>query len=119
MKARILQIADVYDALVTDRPYRMALSSDEALLILGDEVAQGWLDAFLVSKFSELRELRERLRASGRSMLASYYRLAGTGRIFLNDHCCRQLPSLRLPRAISDQVDALSMVAVPGIRSRR
>ena len=76
MKARILQIADVYDALVTDRPYRKALSSDEALQILGHEVAQGWLDAFLVSKFSELRALDDRLRASGRSMLASYYGLS-------------------------------------------
>jgi putative two-component system response regulator len=75
IKARILQIADVYDALVTDRPYRTALSCDEALQILDYEVIQGWLDASLVSKFSELRESTEHLRANGRSMLASYYRV--------------------------------------------
>ena len=73
IKARILQIADVYDALVTDRPYRTALSRDEALQILEHEVTQGWLDASLVNTFSELREAGEGLRANGRSMLASYY----------------------------------------------
>jgi cyclic di-GMP phosphodiesterase len=73
IKARILQIADVYDALVTDRPYRAALSCDEALQILEQEVMQGWIDASLVNKFAELREAGERWRASGRSMLASYY----------------------------------------------
>jgi putative two-component system response regulator len=72
IKARILQIADVYDALITDRPYRMALSPEEALQILDHEVMRGWLDACLVSKFSELRRSGE-LRASGRSMLVSYY----------------------------------------------
>jgi putative two-component system response regulator len=72
IKARILQIADVYDALITDRAYRMALSPEEALQILDHEVMRGWLDACLVSKFSELRRSGE-LRASGRSMLVSYY----------------------------------------------
>jgi putative two-component system response regulator len=73
MKARILQIADVYDALITDRPYRAALSPEEALQILDHEAKLGWLDAFLVNKFAELRGLSEQVRASGRSMLASYY----------------------------------------------
>jgi putative two-component system response regulator len=73
IKTRILQIADVYDALTMDRPYRVALSPEEALQILDHEATQGWLDAFLVSKFTELRGLSERLRAGGRSMLASYY----------------------------------------------
>lgn len=73
VKARILQIADVYDALTTDRPYRAALSSEEALQILDHEVMRGWLDASMVNKFAELRRRNEHLRASGRSMLASYY----------------------------------------------
>ena len=34
LKARILQVADVYDALTSDRPYRKALSSEEALGVL-------------------------------------------------------------------------------------
>jgi cyclic di-GMP phosphodiesterase len=37
LKARILQIADVYDALINERPYREALSCDKALEILRQE----------------------------------------------------------------------------------
>ena len=73
MNARILQIADVYDALTTDRAYRTGLTEDEAMQILNQEAMQRWLDASLVRKFSELRGLSGHLRASSRSMLASYY----------------------------------------------
>jgi len=73
VKARILQIADIYDALTTDRPYRAALSCEEALQILHAEAARGWLDAYLVRKFTEMRRSGEGLRVGGRSMLASYY----------------------------------------------
>jgi len=73
MQARILQIADIYDALTTDRPYRMALSSEEALQILEYEVMRGWLDRSLVSKFAAIRRASEDFRMIGRSMLASYY----------------------------------------------
>jgi len=51
LKARILQIADIYDALVTDRPYRDALPAEEALGILQKEAASGWLDMSLVQSF--------------------------------------------------------------------
>jgi response regulator RpfG family c-di-GMP phosphodiesterase len=73
VQARILQIADIYDALITNRPYRSALSREEALQVVNQEAARGWLDAYLVRKFSEIRGCDEQLRASGRSMLASYY----------------------------------------------
>jgi putative two-component system response regulator len=72
-EARILQVADIYDALTSERPYRTALSSEEALQVLEDEVAQGWLDGLLVKRFARQRASNEHLRASGRSMLASYY----------------------------------------------
>lgn len=42
--ARILSIVDVYDALTTDRPYRSALPSEEALAIMEEEVEKGWWD---------------------------------------------------------------------------
>lgn len=42
--ARILSIVDVYDALTTDRPYRSALSPEEALAIMEGEVEKGWWD---------------------------------------------------------------------------
>jgi len=73
LKARILQVADVYDALINDRPYREALSSEEALEILRQEAMQGWIDASLVWRFSQICQMRDFLPARGKSMLASYY----------------------------------------------
>jgi putative two-component system response regulator len=72
LQSRVLQIADIYDALTIHRPYRIALSPEEALQILHQEAARGWLDASLVSQFSGIRRSGEPLRES-RSMLASYY----------------------------------------------
>lgn len=51
LTARILQIADVYDALTTTRPYRRALPSQEAWQILQSEVNRGWWDGELVREF--------------------------------------------------------------------
>lgn len=73
LKARVLQIADVYDALCKDRPYRAALSSQEALEILRREAALGWLDTALVWKFARICQSGDCLPVKGRSMLASYY----------------------------------------------
>ena len=73
LPARVLQIADVYDALIKDRPYRAALSPEEALEILRQEAAQGWLDAPLVSKFCRLCQSGAVIPVRGHSMLASYY----------------------------------------------
>ncbi|HKD51597.1 MAG TPA: HD domain-containing phosphohydrolase [Candidatus Acidoferrum sp.] len=73
LPARILQIADVYDALMKDRPYRTALSSAVALEILRQEAARGWLDSDLVLKFSRICQSSGFLPVRGRSMLASYY----------------------------------------------
>jgi putative two-component system response regulator len=72
-KARILQVADVYDALINDRPYREALSCDEALDILRQEARCGWIDTSLVWKFSRICQSGGYLPIRGRSMLASYY----------------------------------------------
>jgi putative two-component system response regulator len=52
--ARILQIADIYDALTTERPYKEALPHEDAVRILLDEVRQGWRDPRLVTAFVEL-----------------------------------------------------------------
>lgn len=73
LKARILQVADVYDALINDRPYRKALSPDHALQILHQEAMYGWLDASLVWKFSSICQTGQYFPIRGRSMLASYY----------------------------------------------
>jgi putative two-component system response regulator len=73
LKARILQIADIYDALTTDRPYRDALQPQEALEVLSQEARRGWLDQWLVSRFSNLCEAAGYFLTQERSMLASYY----------------------------------------------
>src|SRR5260370_30617346 len=73
LKARILQVADIYDALTTDRPYRRALPPEEALRILFCEAENGWLDAAMVLKFSRICRDGECFPMRGRTMLASYY----------------------------------------------
>ena len=52
--ARVLQIADIYDALTNDRAYRKAVAMPTALTILSQEVGRGWLDAGLVTQFTSL-----------------------------------------------------------------
>ncbi len=48
---RVLQVVDVYDALRTARPYKPALSHDEAAQTMRDEARQGLWDAELVNEF--------------------------------------------------------------------
>ena len=63
--ARIVTVADIYDALTTDRPYRPALDHVRALRIMDDEARRGWWDRRLVTEFSFLFEGvagREKLR---------------------------------------------------------
>ena len=52
--ARILQLADIYDALTTARPYKPAFSADEAMQILNSEAERGWRDPNLVATFAEI-----------------------------------------------------------------
>ena len=51
--ARIVAVADVYDALTSDRPYRAALSRDDALGMLRAQAGHG-LDAAIVGAFIRL-----------------------------------------------------------------
>jgi putative nucleotidyltransferase with HDIG domain len=53
--ARIIAVADVYDALTSDRPYRQALAPDAALHYLAAE-AGATLDADIVEAFLGLTE---------------------------------------------------------------
>lgn len=73
LKARVLQVADVYDALTNDRPYREPLSPEEALEILRQEAMYGWLDASLVWRFSRMCRSGDYFPLRSHSMLASYY----------------------------------------------
>ena len=49
--AQLMGIVDVFDALTTDRPYRVALSFAQAAEELRQEVARGWRRADLVETF--------------------------------------------------------------------
>ena len=46
--ARILQSVDIYDALITERPYKPAYSHEQACAIMREEVARGWWDRTMV-----------------------------------------------------------------------
>ncbi len=52
--ARILQVADIYDALTTERPYKPAMSHQQAIDILEEESRRGWRDPDLVSLFGQV-----------------------------------------------------------------
>jgi putative two-component system response regulator len=44
LTARILQCVDIYDALVTERPYRPAYDREQARAVMREETARGWWD---------------------------------------------------------------------------
>ncbi len=52
--ARVLQIADIYDALTTVRPYKAAISPEQALATIRDEARKGWRDPNLVEMFGDI-----------------------------------------------------------------
>jgi putative two-component system response regulator len=52
--ARILQLPDIYDALTTPRPYKPALTADQALALIREEAKRGWRDPQLVELFSDI-----------------------------------------------------------------
>jgi putative two-component system response regulator len=54
LMARILQIADIYDALTTLRPYKCAYTAEESLAIICDETKKGWRDPQLVEVFADI-----------------------------------------------------------------
>jgi len=52
--ARIVAVVDLYDALVTDRPYRKGMDNEKALSIINDEAVSGKLDARVAKALFEV-----------------------------------------------------------------
>lgn len=52
--ARVFQVVDIFDALRFERPYKPAMSSDQACALLQEEVEQGWRDPHICAAFFEL-----------------------------------------------------------------
>ena len=63
LTARILQLADVYDALTTDRPYKVAFTPEVALDLMGEEAERGWWDQGLFEAFREMIRLHHKALA--------------------------------------------------------
>lgn len=58
--ARILQVVDVYDALRTARPYKPALSHDQAAITMREEARAGlWDEELVLEFFAMLDKLRQ------------------------------------------------------------
>jgi putative two-component system response regulator len=60
LTARILQLSDVYDALTTDRPYKVAFAPEVALDLMGEEAERGWWDRELFEAFREMIRLHHK-----------------------------------------------------------
>jgi putative two-component system response regulator len=58
---RILQVVDIYDALCTARPYKPALSHDQAAVTMRAEARNGLWDGGLVSEFFAMLDKRRQV----------------------------------------------------------
>jgi putative nucleotidyltransferase with HDIG domain len=52
--ARVLQVVDIYDALISARPYKSAWTPERALEIIREETRQGWRDPQITELFIQL-----------------------------------------------------------------
>ena len=59
--ARILQVADVYDALRTARPYKPAHNHDDSAIIMRSEAQAGLWDEELVNEFFSMLEKQKKV----------------------------------------------------------
>ncbi len=57
--AQVFQIIDIYDALTSERPYKVAHAPEEALRMILEEVDRGWRNPELFEKFSEFVQITE------------------------------------------------------------
>ncbi|MBE9004612.1 two-component system response regulator [Fortiea sp. LEGE XX443] len=51
--AQVFQLIDIYDALTSERPYKRAFTSEEALSVMHEETEAGWRNCELMQQFAE------------------------------------------------------------------
>lgn len=51
--AQVFQMMDIFDALISERPYKRALTLEEALTVMAEETALGWRNPKLMQQFTE------------------------------------------------------------------
>jgi putative two-component system response regulator len=54
--ARIVQVADIYDALISARAYKPAFAPHEALRVMQEETDRGWRDPEIMGLFFSMHE---------------------------------------------------------------
>ena len=54
VEARIMAVTDIYDALITDRPYRKGMPKKKVVEILRQEALEGKLDKEVVEHLIEM-----------------------------------------------------------------
>jgi HD-GYP domain-containing protein (c-di-GMP phosphodiesterase class II) len=62
---RVLQVVDAYDALRSERPYREAMSADDAVEVLSAETERGKWDPAVMEVAVPLLRRRMPLRRAG------------------------------------------------------
>jgi putative two-component system response regulator len=71
LMARVLQVADIYDALTNPRPYKPAFETAKALRTIQEECDRGWRDPHVVKLFMRVhRTVISKLPESDRSLTA-------------------------------------------------
>jgi len=71
LTARVLQIVDVYDALTTERPYKRALSIEEALRMMRKEIKKGWWDSRVFDAFERMVKSQQEVQHRGLARAAA------------------------------------------------
>src|SRR5919202_1213716 len=74
--AQVFQIIDIYDALTSERPYKRAFTSAEALEIIAQETERGWRNPKLVQQFTEFIKSTQ-LKEAAASALKSEHSAIG------------------------------------------